>query len=161
MQQRQPTYMRQSKQAETAVLYFPLPGLLLEGQKLALNAATRTLLLLSEGPEVLMAEQVSVNALRVITPILQAFPHYCPYEILLAHISSNSANEATIIRCRKRLQEAQDHGTWQQELRPIRRALSLLRGKLHSFGLDISTLRERGCSLTGMHGGLCLPDAIL
>src|SRR6266496_1083505 len=61
-----------------------------------------------------------------------------------------TVTETSIARCYQRLQEAQDNGTWQQELRPIRRALSSLRTKLRQFDLEISNIRERGCSLAGL-----------
>jgi len=116
----------------------------------ALNLETRPLSLLTKGPLIMREQRLSVNEMCVIMPILEAFPHYCPYEELLAHISTNMVTPASIARCRQRLQEAQSHGTWQQELRPIRRALSSLRNKLHSFQLEISNVRERGCSLTSL-----------
>jgi hypothetical protein len=141
---------RQQKEVELKVSHFSFPGLLLAGQRLALNQKTRTLSLLTDGPTLLIEEQLSFNELRVFLPILESFPHYCPYEVLLAHISSNTVTTTSITRCRQRLQEAQSCGTWESELRPIRRALSPLRNKLHPFGLEISNVRERGCSLTSL-----------
>jgi hypothetical protein len=92
----------------------------------------------------------SVNEMHMLIPTLESFPHYCPYEVLLAHISGQTVNSASIECCRYVLQEAQSRGTWQQELRPIRRALSSLCTKLHFFGLEVSNIRERGCSLTSL-----------
>ena len=97
-----------------------------------------------------MQQQFSDNEMRLIVPILESYPHYCPYEVLLSHISSDTVTAATIARCRQRLEEAQKRGRWQQELRPVRRALSSLRNKLHCFDLEVSNIRERGCSLTSL-----------
>lgn len=130
--------------------HFSLSGLLPADHILALNVETRTLSLLSHGPSLLTVQQLSVNELHMILPILEYFPHYCPYEVLLAHVSSSVVTDASIARCRQRLQEAQARGQWQQELRPIRRALSSLRTKLHHFHLEISNIRERGCNLTNL-----------
>jgi hypothetical protein len=69
---------------------------------------------------------------------------------LLAYISSNVVTEASIAYCRQRLQEAIRRGAWQQELRPIRRALSSVRNKLAHFGLGISNVREMGSSLISL-----------
>ncbi len=139
--------------SEANIVHLDIEGLLPPEQKLALNLKTRTLSLLSEGPEQIMEQQFSFNEMRVLVPILQSFPHYCPYEVILSHISSNNLSPHSIARCRQRLREALDNGTWHQELRSIRRALSSLRNKLHHFNLEVSTIRERGCSLTGMTSG--------
>jgi hypothetical protein len=141
---------KRQRVVEPKTTHFSLPGLLSGQQKLALNPSTRTLSLLSDGPELLHEQQFSLNELRVLTPILEVFPQCCPYEVLLAYISSNTVTTASIARCHERLQEAREDGRWHQELRPIRRALSSLRTKLHPFHLEISNVRERGCSLTSL-----------
>jgi len=141
---------RPEKKAETQILHLSLQGLFPEGQLLVVNQQTRTLSLLSTAPQIIMEQLLSENEMRMIVPILESYPHYCLYEVLLAHISSNVVTQATIERCRLRLQEAQRRGAWPQELRPIRRALSSLRSKLHAFHLEISNVRERGCSLTNL-----------
>ena len=132
------------------VLHFYLPDLMPADHKLALNLETRTLSLLTDGPQLVAEQQFSVNELHMIIPILEFFPHYCPYEVLLAHLAANVVTTATIDHYRKYLREAQRLGIWQQELRPVRRAISSLRNKLDCFQLGISNVRERGCSLTGL-----------
>src|SRR5215472_9958714 len=130
----QSIHIKRHTEGETKISHFSLPGLLPAGHTLALHLGTRTLSLLADGPALMMQQPFSTNEMSLILPILEAFPHYCPYEVLLAHISSNVVTGASIVRCRQRLQEAQSRGTRQQELRPIRRALSPLRNKLHCFG---------------------------
>ena len=149
LQTRSPRLKRPGE-VETTISYFSLPGLLPAGQTLAFNLETRTLSLLAEGPLIIVEQQFSANEMHILLPILESFPHYSSYEVLLAHISSNIVTASSIARCRQRLQEAQIRGAWQQELRPIRRALSPLRKKLHRFGLEVSNIRERGCSLTSL-----------
>ncbi len=148
MQKTQPVRLKQQK--ESKISHFPLLNLLPPGHTLVLNLKTRTLSLLREGPVQVMEQQLSVNEMRVFIPILEAFPHCCPYEILLANLALNTVSSVAVTRSRQRLQEAMELGTWQQELRPIRRALSSLRNKLYSLDLEISTVRERGCSLTNL-----------
>jgi hypothetical protein len=151
MQTLQPVYTKRCEEdAGTKILHFYLQGILSPGQKLALNLETRTLSLLSNGPELIVERQLSINEMHIAIPLLEAFPHYSPYEVLLSHLYSKTVTETSIARCYQRLQEAQDNGTWQQELRPIRRALSSLRTKLRQFDLEISNIRERGCSLAGL-----------
>jgi hypothetical protein len=138
------------REVEKNNLHFSLPGLLSSDQKLALNLETRTLSLLADGPQLMIVQQFTTNELRIILPILESYPHYCPYEVMVAHLSSSNVTMSSIARWRQRLQEAQLRGMWQQELRPLRRALTSLRVKLHAFNLEISNIRERGCSLTSL-----------
>jgi hypothetical protein len=56
--------------------------------------------------------------------------------------------EATIEHCRQYLQEAQQEGIWDQEMRPMRNVLSRARLKLRSFGIEISAIVETGYMLT-------------
>jgi hypothetical protein len=132
------------------ILHISLQGLQPAGRTFALNLQTRTLSLLTEGPLLLMEQQFSVNEVNLLIPMLESFPHYCPYEVLLASLSGRTVTQASIERARRFLREAQSNGEWQQELRPIRRALSSLRTKLHHFGLEVSNVRERGSSLTSL-----------
>lgn len=150
MQKTYPIRLKQREAVETNISHLSLPGLLRPGQTLVLNLGTRTLSMLTDGPTLIMEQQFSVNELRMIVPLLELYPHYCPYEVLLAHISSHVVTEASTTHCRQRLQEALSRGTWQQELRPIRRALSSLRNKLKHFDLGISNVRERGSSLISL-----------
>ena len=132
------------------IIHFNLPGLLSDNRLLALNIETRSLSLLADGPRLIMGQQFSVNEMRVFLPILESFPHYCPYEVLLANMESDDVTASYIAFCRKKLLEAQESGTWTFEMRPLRRTLSSLRKKLHPFNLEISTIRERGCNLTSL-----------
>lgn len=150
MQTPHPLYRKQHKEKETCIFHLALPGLLPPEQTLVLDLDARTLSLLTAGPILILTKQFSVNELCVIVPLLDFYPHYCPYEVLLAYISSNVVTSASIEYCRQRLQAALDQGTWLQELRPIRRALSAVRNKLKPFNLGISTVRERGCSLLSL-----------
>ena len=142
--------IKRYKEVETRISHFSLPDLLPIGQTLVLNLETRTVSLLSDGPIQIVEQQLSANEMHLFVPILESFPHYCPYAVLLSHIFTNTVTEASIARCFQRLQEAQACGKWQQELRPVRRALSSLRKKLHRFDLEISNIRERGCNLTSL-----------
>lgn len=131
------------------VAYFSLQDFLPAGQRLVLHRETRTLSLIEEGPRLLEQQVFSDKELRVILAILEVFPHYCPYEVLLACVTRPATTELTVKQCRRRLQESHERGTWYQDMKPLRRVLSTLRPKLQAFRLEISTLRERGCSLTG------------
>jgi hypothetical protein len=148
MLQTQDIQSKRRKKVETRISHFSLHGYLPMGQTLVLNLEIHTMSLLSDGPTLIVEQQLSANEMHLIVPILESFPHYCPYEVLLSHITTNTVTEVSVERCRQRLQEAQARGGWEQELRPVRRALSSLRTKLLRFDLGISNIRERGCSLT-------------
>ena|SRR5947209_20191904 len=134
--------------SEGGITHYILHDLLPDDQKLALHLETRTLSLIGEGPALLKQQIFSDNELRVMVAILEAYPYYCPYEVLLANICTSRVTSTTIADYRHKLQEAQHKGMWRQELKPVRRAISSLRCKLHSFHLEISTVREGGCCLT-------------
>ena len=142
--------IKQFNEGETRISHLSLQGLLPEGQTLVINLETRTISLLSNGPTLLVGQQLSANEMHLLVPMLDYFPHYCPYEVFLSYLSTKVVTEASIERCRQRLQEAHACGRWQQELRPVRRALSSLRNKLYRLDLGISNIRERGCSLTSL-----------
>jgi hypothetical protein len=150
MEKTLPLDLMQRKAIEGNISHLSLPGLLLADQRLVLNLEIRTLSLLTDGPTLIMEHQFSINEIRMLVLLLEFYPCYCPYEMLLAYISSNVVTEASIAHCRQCLQEAHSRGTWQQELRPIRRVLSSLRSKLDHFDLGISNVRESGCSLVSL-----------
>ncbi len=142
--------IKQLNEGETRISHLSPQGLLPPGQTLAINLETRTISLLSDGPTLIVEQHLSANEMHLFVPILDYFPHYCPYEVLLSYLCIKVVTEASIERCRQRLQEAQTCGSRQQELRPVRRTLSSLRNKLYRLDIGISNIRERGCSLTSL-----------
>jgi hypothetical protein len=99
-----------------------------------------------------MEQQFTTSERCVLLPLLEAYPYYCPYEVLLASLTSGRLTETTIARCRGRLQEAQEAGVWDHEMRPVRNVLSRTRFKTRAFGLEIASIVETGYML--MSGGL-------
>jgi hypothetical protein len=129
------------------IRYFPLQGVLPEGHTLVMNTALGTLSLLSNGdvaPRLLIQQQFTASELSLLLPLLEQFPHYCPYEVMFASFYNGDITEATIERCRIQLQEALEAGCWDQQLRPVRNVLSRIRFKLRGFGLDIVSILETG-----------------
>jgi hypothetical protein len=145
---------------ETAeeVLHFSLQGLLPAGHTLALNTTLGTLshlVVRQERPYMVMEQQFTTNEICVLMPLLEAYPYYCPYEVLLAGFSYGRTNEATVARCRQRLQEALEAGVWDQEMRPVRNALSRTRFKTRTFGIEISSILETGYIFISIPNGSC------
>jgi hypothetical protein len=134
------------------ILHFSL-GILPEGHTLAVNPTLGTLsYIINDGdyPRLVMQQQFTSGEMSVLLPLLEAFPYYCPYETLLANFQYGHVTEATVERCREQLQEAQEEGIWDQEMRPMRNVLSRTRLKLRSFGIEISTIVETGYILMYM-----------
>jgi len=138
---------RPLKQSPDDIVHFSLKGLLPAGHMLALNLALGTLSLISnttDGAKLTAEQQFTNSEICVLRPMLESYPHFCPYEVLLASFNSGHVTEQAIDRCRQRLQEAQEEGVWDQEMRPIRNVLSRTRLKMHTFGIDIFSILETG-----------------
>lgn len=137
------------KQTDEAIMHFEMAGLLPEDQTMALNTRLGTLALLTNNPAtlhptLLAEQQFSSSEMSVLVPLLQSYPHFCPYEVLLASFNCGNTTEASIERFRLRLQEAQFAGVWDYEMRPVRNILSRTRFKLRDFGIEISSILETG-----------------
>src|SRR5439155_18231781 len=81
------------------VLHFSLQGLLPPGHTLALNPSLGTLSHLVcklDRPHMLMEQQFTTSEICVLLPLLEAYPYYCPYEVLLASFNNGRVTEATI-----------------------------------------------------------------
>jgi len=141
------TPTRPLQQTTENIIHFSLQGLLPSNHILALNPALGTLSRLSyngDAPKLIAEQQFTDSEACVLKPLLESYPHFCPYEVLLASFNSGNVTELTIARCRQRLQEAQEVGIWDQEMRPVRNVLSRTRLKMHTFDLDILSILETG-----------------
>ena len=139
------------------LLLFPLEGLLPAGQALSVNTTYLVVSLVltnstSENP-ILLQRLLTELQMRLLLPLLES-PHYCPHEVLYTSLfysyrgllaglfSSNSTAreewQATIEEKRVFLQRALESRTRKRELKPLYNALSKLRSKLRSFGLEIT-----------------------
>ncbi|QBD78942.1 hypothetical protein EPA93_24345 [Ktedonosporobacter rubrisoli] len=150
----QKLYLRESrtltlplKQDDENILHFSLQGALPEGHTLAVNIPFGTCSYLASDngrPLLLMQEQFTGSEMSVLLPLLESFPYYCPYEVMFARFYNGNVSERVVERCRRHLQEAQEAGLWDQEMRPVRSALSRTRIKLRPFGIDVSSILATG-----------------
>ena len=141
--------MYEMPRSDEEILHYAMPELLPAGHTLALNVLLGTLSLIANDshlpyPRMVAEQQFTSSELSLLLPLLNSHPHYCPYEVLLASFNHRKITEATIERCRQRLQEAQDEGVWDQEMRPVRNVLSRTRIKMRSFGVEIASILETG-----------------
>ncbi|MBO0781433.1 MAG: hypothetical protein J2P37_21650 [Ktedonobacteraceae bacterium] len=129
------------------ILHFSLQGALPEGHTLALNTTFGALSYMAcedNRARLMMQEQFTSTEMSVLLPLLDMFPYYCPYEVMYASFYNGKVSDKVVERCRRRLLEAQEEGIWDQEMRPVRGALSRARLKLRPFGIDISSILSTG-----------------
>lgn len=123
---------------QEALLQLPLVGLLPANQTLVLNRTMRTAILFFAPPngeaQVLSQQRFTPNGMRILVPLLRAYPHYCPYDVLIASLFSLSLAQA-----RQQLQNS-----WEIALRPVRRAISGIMNGLRALGLSVRSLRGAG-----------------
>jgi len=123
---------------QEGLLDLTLEGLFPANQTLVVNPAKRTATLFSHTPgrkpKIVAQHQFSPNGMRVLVPLLQAYPHYCPYDVLLASLGSMSLDDA-----RRQMQDM-----WEIAIRPVRRTITGLKGGLRDFGLQVRSIWSAG-----------------
>lgn len=128
------------------LLHLTLEGLLPANHKLVVNPSMRAATLFSyplDGePQIVAQQHFTPNGMRALVPLLQAYPHYCPYEVLLASLFSLSPDEA-----RRQLRDA-----WDMTIRPVRRAIGSLIAGLRAFGLQVRSFRGAGYLVEALTG---------
>jgi hypothetical protein len=123
---------------EEEQIHLSLAGLLPEHHTLVLNPAKRIVILLYNKPDgeasIVTEHKFSPSSMRVLIPLLQSYPNYCPYEVLLAHLYPISVEDG-----RTQLQEARE-----PTMRPLRRAIGTIMAALHPFRLRVCSIRSVG-----------------
>ena len=131
--------------------FFPLPRVLPEGHVLVLNThayslSTYVLTELSAGVHGLVAQEVVTELeMYVVLALLEAYPQYCPYEVLRTAIT-----DEVLSRARTTVHRAVEHKTLNRSMKPIRNILSRCRAKLHAFGIDVRSIHAEGYILTAL-----------
>ena len=129
---------------QEGLLTFQLEGLLPANQTLVLNLSMRSATLFSASPDgeaqVLSQQRFTPNGMRVLLPLLRAYPQYCPYDALVASLLS-----LTLAQARQML-----HDSWEVAMRPVRRAISGIMDGLHALGLSVRSLRKAGYVLEAL-----------
>jgi hypothetical protein len=144
------------------ILHHSLPGLLPAGYRIAVHRrfGTVTVITCTQEEEASASSEVRASMthqqsftpaeLSLLLPLIEAYPDYCPSEVLLAHYTSGEWRPLTteeVTAARKRLRRAEQAGTSEDLLRPLRNLLSRTRLKLHGVGLTITSLLETGYQL--------------
>jgi hypothetical protein len=84
--------------------------------------------------------------LRLLVPLLENYPHYCPYEVLYASFFYGTTDENTVTSTRNYLYSLTAKER-ERKLKIMRNVLSKIRGKLKRIGITIVSLIETGCIL--------------
>jgi DNA-binding winged helix-turn-helix (wHTH) protein len=122
-----------------------------EGHVLVLNThayslSTYVLTELSAERHGLVAQAVLTELeMYVLLALLEAYPQYCPYEVLRTAITDEVLN-----RARTTVHRAVEHKTLNRSMKPIRNILSRCRAKLHAFGIDVRSIHSEGYILTAL-----------
>ena len=126
-----------SRHTDTLLL-FPLEGLYPPRQTLVVNPLLRTATVFAAGvhneAHLIAQQHFSPNSMRLLIPLLRAYPAYCPYDILLAHLFTLSLEEANLHL----------HGSWERAIRPVRRTVGGLATLLQPLGLTVCNIRGVG-----------------
>jgi hypothetical protein len=110
-----------------------------------LNLSMRTAtLFVSSSPDgetqMLSQQHFTPNGMRVLVPLLQAYPQHCDYEALIASLYAFTLPEA-----RQLLRDS-----WEIALRPVRRAIGGLMDGLRALGLHVRSVRGAGYVLEAL-----------
>jgi hypothetical protein len=138
---------RGDDEAEASITHYPLDGLLPPGHSLAFHRGLGTLahLTIQEDRAVVLDEQQFTEAeITLLVPLLDHSPHHCPYEVLWTRFAWNTTEQEAVSRARPHLQAALEQGGWDEEMRPVRSAISRTRLKLNRMGLDVLNVFQLG-----------------
>lgn len=135
--------------SENDFVYYALPSLLWPGHVFVLNKRLGVLshlafTELNVGTRLVHQEQFSTSELRVLLPLLELYPNYCPYETAWASFYTGQMTDEATGRARLRLQEARFAGVWDHEMKPLRNTLSRVRLKLRHFQIEVRSIIEVG-----------------
>jgi hypothetical protein len=131
--------------------FYSLSKVLPEGYVLVLNThpytmSTFVITELSAEVHGLVAQEVLTELeMYALVALLEAYPHYCPYDVLRAAIT-----DETLTHARTTVHRAVEHQTLDRSMKPIRNILSRCRAKLKVFGIDIRSIHAEGYILTAL-----------
>ncbi len=115
-----------------------LEGLIPVNQILVLNLDLRTATLFYNAPEgnqtIVEQQHFSPNGMRVLVPLLRAYPKYCLHEVLFASLVSLPLEEAY-----QQMREMRA-----LTIRSVRRAVASLPSRLRAFGWQVRSIRGAG-----------------
>jgi hypothetical protein len=124
------------------LLHLTFPGLLPGFHVLVVNphlCVVSLLCLDSSEPSIRKQIVFTSSGMAVLVPLLQSYPTYCPYEVIISHLFPLLSIED----CRTMIQTAQGDER-ELLLRPLRRAVGNVSHGLYQLGLEACSLRNVG-----------------
>jgi hypothetical protein len=98
---------------------------------------------LSEQVHGLVAQQLfSDQELFAMVALLEAWPHYTSYEVLLSALGDKTVEQA-----RQLVHQALEGKNLDHTLNPLRNLLARCRPRLHDFKMDVASIRGIGYQL--------------
>jgi hypothetical protein len=136
---------------EQSIRHFVLPRILPDRHCVALHQDQGVGILVhlscdEQGPHLLGTCLFPPNEVSVLAPLLDHYPHFCPYDVLLASFYGSTEEDA-VARAHAQLEQARESGQWDSQMRPVRNVLSRARLRLNRLGITILSLFETGYML--------------
>ncbi len=123
---------------QEALLHLKLEGLLPANQEFVVNPVLGTATLLSYAldgkTEMVEQQHFSPNGMRVLAPLLQAYPQICLHEVLFANLFSLPLDQVY-----QQMQEMRS-----LTIRSVHRAISTLPVRMRTFGWGVGSIRGEG-----------------
>jgi hypothetical protein len=123
---------------EEALLHLKLEGLLPDNQELIVNPALGTATVLSYATdgkaEVVQQQHFSPKGMRVLVPLLQAYPQMCPHAVLFARLHSLPLDQA-----HQQMQKGRS-----LTIPSVYYAISTLPVRLRAFGWEVASVTGYG-----------------
>jgi hypothetical protein len=94
-----------------------------------------------QSPQMRAAQFFPPTEMATLLQLLASHPAYCPNEYLLAGFSGGTT-DTNIERARNRLLRAKERREWDMMMCPMRNALSRVRMKLNTLGIDVRSIFE-------------------
>jgi hypothetical protein len=129
-----------------SIIHLPLEQVLPDGLVLGLHRDLGIAVLLTcneQNPRMRAVPFFPPSEMATLMPLLVSYPDYCPNEQLLASFSGGTT-EGAIEKARIQLLRAKERGEWEMMMRPMRNALSRVRMKLNTLGIDVRSIFETG-----------------
>ncbi len=140
--------------SERAILHFPLYGLLPDGYEVAFNSTLGTLAVLAyevNRTSLIEEQQFTPAEISFLRPLLDTYPYFAVYEVLLASVFEGKVTTSEVERWRDRLKEVSTRPDEREQIMcPIRNMASRTRLKTRLLGIEIASVKPKAYALTAV-----------
>lgn len=107
------------------------------------------ILTLQQDNHIVEQQLLSPSEMYVVMALFDNYPDYCPYAAILS-----SATGKSLARCRDLIEQAEENGSVDPVMRPVRNLLGRVRLKLLPFDIKIRSMVHTGYVLISAQGGM-------